>query len=150
MISTSSAAKHLCEASGWTLSNLQLQKMLYLADLNFLGKNGERLIDENFEAWDYGPVLPSLYHACKAFGAKSVPDIFWSAEDVSGTPEGEMIEKAWAALKAMTPGELVENTHWSRGAWAKRYLPGVKGLKILESDMTDEYANRLASVKSAA
>ncbi|TBA16310.1 Panacea domain-containing protein [Rhizobium ruizarguesonis] len=150
MISTSSAAKHLCDVSGWQLSNLQLQKMLYLADMNFVGKYGQRMINEDFEAWDYGPVLPSLYHACKAFGARAVPNVFWGAGSVVGTPEAAMLQAAWDNLRSMSPGQLVENTHWTRGAWVKRYIPGAKGIKINLGDMADEYRNRIASAAPAA
>lgn len=149
MIATSLAAKHLCEKSGWRVSNLQLQKMLYLADMNFVGKNSERLIDEDFEAWDYGPVLPTLYHTCKAFGAKPVPNVFWGVGNIIGTREAAMLDAAWENLRAMNPGRLVENTHWAGGAWAKRYVPGAKGIKIETGDMIDEYRRRIASVAAA-
>ncbi len=145
MISPSLAAKHLCQLSGWRLSNLQLQKLLYLADMNFVGRNGSRLIDEDFEAWDYGPVLPSLYHKCKAFGSKPVPDIFWGVPAISGTSEAAALGLAWESLRTQTPGQLVENTHWSHGAWAKHYAPGAKGVKIQTGDMIDEFRRRVAA-----
>lgn len=75
-VRTIDAARYLSILSGWKLSNLQMQKILYMADMNFVGQTQQRLLDEDFEAWDYGPVLPSLYHKCKAFGAKHVPDVF--------------------------------------------------------------------------
>ncbi|WP_209018555.1 Panacea domain-containing protein [Endobacterium cereale] len=143
MIPASFAAKHLCEISGWRLSNLQLQKLLYLADMNFVGATGERLVDEDFEAWDYGPVLPSLYHRCKSFGSKSVPDVFWGVGSIAGRPEAEMLDTAWENLKSQSPGQLVENTHWDQGAWAKRYVPGAKGVKIATGDMIEEYRRRV-------
>lgn len=139
------AARYLCSLSGWTLSNLPLQKILYMSDMNFVGKGNGRLVNEDFEAWDFGPVLPSLYHQCKAFGAKRVPDVFWGARNIEGTPEAAMLEAGWRALGHQQPGQLVENTHWPRGAWAKRYFPGAKGIKILTSDMADEYQARIAS-----
>lgn len=143
MISPSLAAKHLCKASGWRLSNLQLQKMLYMADMIFTGMNGRRLIDEDFEAWDYGPVIPTLYHRCKSFGSKPVPDIFWGVGNIDGTPEAEILEDAWRNLRGRTPGQLVENTHWEQGAWAKHYAPGARGIKIPTGDMIEEYRRRV-------
>ncbi|AUQ51101.1 putative phage-associated protein [Phaeobacter inhibens] len=136
------AAQHLCAKSDWKLSNLQLQKIIYMADMNFVGKYGERLVNEDFEAWDYGPVLPSLYHKCKAFGAKSVPPVFWGADDISDTREGEMLDLAWERLKSLSPGQLVETTHSDLGAWVRRYAPGAKQIKILSQDMIDEYDRR--------
>lgn len=143
-VRTIDAARYLSSLSGWRLSNLQMQKILYMADMNFVGQTQQRLLDEDFEAWDYGPVLPSLYHKCKAFGAKHVPDVFWGAEDISGTPEGKMIELAWENLKSASPGQLVEATHSSLGAWVTRYVAGAKQIKITTQDMIGEYARRTA------
>lgn len=144
------AAAYLCEKSNWKLSNLSLQKMLYMADMNYVGKYGERMLDEDFQAWDYGPVLPSLYHDCKAFGAKAIPPIFWGARDISGTAEARMLDTAWENLKSATPGRLVETTHSELGAWVCRYVPGAKQIKITTQDMIDEYKRRRARRKSAA
>lgn len=136
------AACYLCDRSSWQLSNLKLQKMLYMADMNFVGQNRMRMLDEDFEAWDYGPVLPSLYRKCKAFGAKPIPNVFWGAGTIAGTPEAEMLDLAWERLKSATPGQLVEATHSASGAWVRRYVPGAKQIKIPTQDMIDEYARR--------
>ena len=68
------AAKRACEASGWKLSNLQLQKILYLSQMVYAGKyNGARLIDDHdFDAWDYGPVLPAVYRRVSSFGSRTL------------------------------------------------------------------------------
>ncbi|WP_116082059.1 Panacea domain-containing protein [Tropicimonas sp. IMCC34011] len=133
------AARHLCERSGWLISNLKLQKILYLADLNFVGQGFGRLVDEDFEAWDYGPVLPSIYRRCKAFGAKPIPNIFWGTTGIGGTDEAEMLDLAWGNLRHLTAGQLVSKTHSTNGAWARRYAPGLRHNPIPTDDMIDEY-----------
>lgn len=138
------AAAYLCDKSGWRLSNLPLQKILYMADMNFVGINGHRMLDEDFEAWDYGPVIPSLYHKCKAFGAKPIPPVFWGAKDITGTREGDMLDLAWQNLHKATPGALVEKTHSAEGAWVKRYVPGARQRIISTDDMIEEYGRRRA------
>ena len=56
------AAKFVCETGGWNITNLSLQKILYFCHLAFLGENeGKPLFDKNFEAWELGPVLRSVY-----------------------------------------------------------------------------------------
>ena len=105
-VQVNDAANYLVMISGNSISNLQVQKILYMADMNFVGKNGERLLSEDFEAWDYGPVLKTLYHKCKAFGSKPVPNVFWGSKDISGTPESAIIDLAWKNLKDATPGQL--------------------------------------------
>lgn len=136
------AACYLCERSGWQLSNLKLQKIMYMADMNFVGRSGMRLLDEDFEAWDYGPVLPSLYRKCKAFGAKPIPHVFWGAQSLRGSAEEKMLGLAWESLKSATPGQLVEATHSAKGAWVRRYIPGAKQVKIFTQDMIQEYGRR--------
>jgi uncharacterized phage-associated protein len=37
-----------------------------------LAINKEPLIDERVEAWNYGPVIPSLYHEFKNFGSGAI------------------------------------------------------------------------------
>lgn len=150
VVRTYDAANYLCGKSGWKISNLQLQKILYMADMNFVGKGNGRLVDEDFEAWDYGPVLPSLYHKCKAFGSKPVPYVFWGAKDISGTPESRILDLAWENLKSVTPGQLVETTHSVKGAWARRYAVGSRQIKIQTQDMIDEYERRTSQIEKAA
>mgnify|MGYP006283548483 CR=1 FL=1 len=75
-VSVLSAAKRLAARSGWTLSNLELQKILYLAHMVHLGRtDGAPLVHGLFEAWDYGPVHPDLYHRVKIFGSSPVKNI---------------------------------------------------------------------------
>lgn len=143
------AAAHLCARSGWSVSNLKLQKILYMADMNFVGMRGHRLVDHEFEAWDYGPVSPPLYQDCKAFGSKPVPNVFWGSANLDGTKEAEILNLAWDMLKPKSPGELVQITHWQGGAWAKRYVPGVKCIKISTQDMIDEYNARRAAKRTS-
>lgn len=144
-ISAYDAAHYLCKRSGWRLSNLQVQKILYMADMNFVGQTESRLIDEDFQAWDYGPVLESLYHHLKAFGKKPVPNVFWGANDISGTPEAKMLDLALENLSHRKPHELVATTHSSLGAWIKRYVAGARQIKISTEDMMDEYKKRRAN-----
>lgn len=149
-VSSNDAANYLCERAGWQISNLQLQKILYMADMNFTGQSHVRLIDEDFEAWDYGPVLPSLYHKCKVFGSKAIPKVFWGAKDILGTAEAKMLDLAWEKLKSATPGQLVETTHAPDGAWVRRYGRAIRNAKISASDMIDEFNRRVGRKERAA
>ena len=136
------AARHMCERSEWALTNLELQKMLYLAQMMYLGTKGERLINGSFEAWDYGPVLPSVYSEVKAFGRgpiRFLPSIFGRSVEPS---RAEMLDDAYDQLSKKTAGQLVNITHWSKGAWARNYRPGVRGIVIPDDDIIREYRDR--------
>ena len=78
------AGKHLAKMSGWTYSNLEMQKILYISHMVYLGQLHEPLIEGHFEAWDYGPVHPELYYHLSSYGAKSVPEsAFEDIEDLN-------------------------------------------------------------------
>lgn len=142
-VSILSVARTLGRMSGWTLTNLELQKIAYMAELIYLGRNGgHALIREDFEAWDNGPVVPELYHKAKVFGARPVRDVFSAPRLVDGTPEYEAVKDAYELLVGHNPGQMVGMTHWRKGAWAACYRPGIRGIKIPKALMLREYQLR--------
>ena len=144
------AAKTLGECCGWHISNLTMQKLLYLANLDYMGKNGERLIASPFEAWDYGPVQSSLYYKLRRFGARDVHDVFFNEECL--TPDDD--EKEFDVLNRMSklrhvkPGVLVRFTHSDGGGWAKVYEPGVRSRTIPDQSIMEEYKLMMEKAKS--
>lgn len=136
-------AKFVCERSGWRISQLTLQKIIYLAQVEFLGENERRLVDTTFEAWNLGPVSPDLYHKVKVFGAAPVKDVFYGARVFRGhDPRREKLESVCDRFLGKPAGNLVEITHWDYGAWAQKYEPNVRGVQITDDDILREYRNR--------
>jgi uncharacterized phage-associated protein len=145
-INSITAAKKVCEASDWTRTNLEINKILYLAQMMRLGRTSgsQPLVSEHFQAWDYGPVLPIIYHRLKAFGNAPVRDVFLAYPSIQGTSEADLIEEALSSLRDKTPGQLIAITHWEEGAWAKNYRPGARNLIIPNADIYEEYRKRVA------
>jgi uncharacterized phage-associated protein len=56
------------EARGYALTNLDLQKIVYLLHGGFLRQTGKPLVAGEFVAWEYGPVHRVLYDAAKSWG----------------------------------------------------------------------------------
>lgn len=140
-ISAFSAAFTACEESGWDLTNLRIQKLLYFAQKAFLGRNrGQTLIDTCFEAWDLGPVVPDLYFNLRQFGNNFVTDIPVGRRNPS-LQEHEVIREIVRHFNGVSSGKLVELTHRDGGAWAINYRPGVRGLTIPNVDILAEYEN---------
>src|SRR5262245_37828410 len=95
-VSTFSAARRICEIGRWSVTNLQLQKILYMAHMVHLGRPNTRalpLINDAFEAWDFGPVQPRLYHKVKIFGDRPIQDIFLSAPDLQPSTERDVLSE---------------------------------------------------------
>jgi len=143
-MSTFRAANTICELKNWQVSNLPLQKLLYLSHLIHLGTQGVPLASNQFEAWDLGPVEPQLYRKLKAYGSRNVPDIFGVDAYPDGSPERQSIEMVLNDVGNATPGKLVAITHWPQGAWALHYRPNTMGIKIPDADIAAEYRKIIA------
>lgn len=57
---------------GNIITNLKLQKLLYFLQAAFLIEKDTQLIEQKFERWDYGPVVPDSYHFFKQFGSEPI------------------------------------------------------------------------------
>jgi uncharacterized phage-associated protein len=55
------------------MSNLKLQKLLYYCQGFYLAMKHRVLFAEDIEAWPHGPVVPSVYHEYKQYGAGGIP-----------------------------------------------------------------------------
>lgn len=139
-----SVCKYICERSGWRVSNLELQKLLYLAQMIHMGRHGGvRLADAQFEAWDYGPVEPRLYQKAKVFGSDNIQDVFYDARTFrAGDPRCNVMNDVCDRFANMSAGDLVEITHWDKGAWAKNYVPKARNIIIPDVDIIREYRAR--------
>ena len=143
-VSADSAAKTICVLRDWSVSNLEVQKILYLAHMFHMGVHGGApLIHEPFEAWNYGPVVPELYQRMKPFGSGPVQNVFhWIDMVPMGTPEFESLNDAIQGTKKLRASQLVANTHTVDGAWARVYRPNIAGIRIPNTAIMDEYRAR--------
>lgn len=141
-ISAVDGGAFICRQSGWTTTQLAVQKILYLAHMVHLGRHHVPLVHGQFQAWDYGPVHPVLYRRVKAFGAKPIPNVFHGRPDVP-EQEANTLREACSELLDKTPAQLVRNTHWPDGAWAACYVPGARNVPIPNSAIIDEYEKRV-------
>lgn len=57
---------------GVTLSNLALNKIIYFAHAWYLALYSKPLVDSHFEAWQYGPVHPQIYHQLKRYSDQPI------------------------------------------------------------------------------
>lgn len=121
----------LAEVSGKSITPMKIQKLVYMASgWHMALTNGKSLINEQVEAWKYGPVIPSLYDEFKQFGndviTKSATEI-----DTNGTtlslivPQVSnddsyvkgLLDKVWEVYGAYTPYQLSNMTHQQGTPW---------------------------------
>lgn len=143
-MSALTALRRLCELKQWSVTNLEANKLLYFAHMIALGKsNGSRpLVNERFQAWDYGPVLPSAYHYAKIFGDKAIkPFLFHRVSSV--TDFDDVIVETLSEMGQLSSFKLVAESHWEHGAWATYYSPGSRGIDIPDESILEEYRKRI-------
>lgn len=136
----------ICDRSAWSLSNLAIQKAAYICQLLYIGEAKAPLFAEDFEAWDYGPVQPRLYHNLKMFGSQPVKPMSYLLDTTLPDDLAKDVVDQVAKL-AINSGasQLVQITHWERGAWAKNYRQGTRGITIPKADIQAEYQARVAA-----
>lgn len=117
------------------LTNLKLQKLLYFAWIKYFEKTGKPLFDDEFEAWKYGPVVPSVYYDFWQYAGSTI--VF--AKTPSSIVDSETKEFLLSMLrehKDCDAYELITASHETR-AWKNNYIPGLKR-KIPRSSMEGE------------
>ena len=96
---------------------MHVLKIVYVCHGWMLAANDEALITEPVEAWTYGPVVPTVYHRYKRYGAQSILE---DADDRSGelgesaTALIEVIEEAYRPYTAV---QLSALTHQPGTPW---------------------------------
>jgi uncharacterized phage-associated protein len=137
-------AKTLGELSGFSLSNLELQKIGYIAEMLHLGRYHVPLIRENWEAWDYGPVCPALYKWAKMYGTSPVENMFPRMPTLpADTNEFQCVKDAFDMTRNLRPGQLINLTHQHDGAWAQYYDSRHRGVVIPKEAIAREYNVRI-------
>ena len=124
-ITANKAALAICYLSEWSVTNLQLQKILYIANMLYIGNNNEKLIYEEFEATDMGVILPNLYESLNHYGNRVIRTGFFGVtlpdED---SKEFKELEETCKSLLGFTGGQLVAVTHMKGGGWNKNWVAG--------------------------
>lgn len=105
---------------------MKLQKLLYFSYREFLKNTDFPLFSEQFEAWPYGPVLPSVYDEFKSFRASPITMFAKNADgSVSVVSERnaheacEAIDAVWERYKLWSGIALSNLTHLEGSAWRK-------------------------------
>lgn len=103
------------------LSNLQLQKLLYIAHGYLLAWKNKPLFNDEISAWKYGPVIHSVYTQFKDHGSRKIPvdaideiETGVNDEDIKAALDGVLT--LYGDRNAM---ELVNITHQKNTPWDK-------------------------------
>jgi uncharacterized phage-associated protein len=106
------------------VDNLKLQKRLYYSQaVHLVLHDREPLFLEAIEAWDYGPVVPSVYRAYKQYGIERIPMPDESVATNLSLSEMESVDSCLAGFGPMSGVSLINLTH-REAPWKETYKPG--------------------------
>ncbi len=112
------------------VTSMKLIKLCYIAQGVYLVTHNEKLFSDNFEAWRYGPVAPSLYQEFKRFGDQVVTIYGGAYLDTHGMIDYphineensefiEVLNMVWDKFRDWSAPELSAWTHRKESAWSK-------------------------------
>lgn len=144
-----SVAKYILNkrrAEGDTVTPMQLIKLVYVAHGLMLGAYGRPLINEAVEAWQYGPVVPSVYHETKAFRSSPVTSVdapFNCAFDPQEIKAMDTASRLFGAKNGVALSSLThrEGTPWSL-TWNARGKNGSISNDLIENFYSCMIANK--------
>lgn len=118
----------LGKEDGKFFTQMQLLKLVYIAHGWMLAMTNEPLIYNTVEAWQYGPVIPELYHELKYNGAKPIEHPILANPAPFSSNENKVIEftlKNYGKFSAFQLSDITHaaNTPWSNTFGKNDYIP---------------------------
>lgn len=140
------------------LTPMKLQKLIYFAHGWHLAIKGEPLINQPIEAWQYGPVIPSVYHEFKDLGRNSIDRYATDLSVREGltfslyTPRiaeedsfsKDLLDEIYKAYGQYGAIQLSNLTHTKDSPWDQVWSEGVPMGKDIDDGIIREYFRSLA------
>lgn len=159
------ANEFLRRSSG--LTQMQLQKLVYIAHGWNLAVNGDALVDREPEAWDRGPVFPDLREHIKSAGSRPIdglihenddnPFAFFGHEGRGRAFEASLTDRERAVIDQvfnrygrMGAFRLSDLTHMRNTPWHKTYYGEAGRNARISNDLIREHYLELGRRASAA
>lgn len=128
------------ESQSQQISPMKLQKLIFFCHADYFVQFQAPLIKQEFEAWDYGPVIPSIYQEFKKFGKRPISskamifDPVFARHIEAKAAIDPVIEatlkKLFNFYLGFTAAELSEMSHENEGAWRQARSLFANGLNI--------------------
>ena len=103
-----------CTIDNRPITNLQLQKILYFLQREYLVNQKKCLFEDEIQAWQFGPVVPEVYYQYCGFGSGVITmkyDIMLDENDV------KIVNPIIEEKRTKNPWDLVSETHSYGKPW---------------------------------
>lgn len=130
------------------ITQMKAQKLVYFAHGIHLAMFSKPLVNEKFEAWKFGPVVPSIYQNFKVFGSSPITEsdlqIFlpeWDKLKIFDKDALKAIDLTWNLTKDIPAYKLSNWTHQQGAPWSEVYDPA-EWSTIIDNERIAEYFKR--------
>lgn len=114
---------------GMSITPMKVLKLVYIANGWFLGYTNRTLINENSQAWQYGPVISSVYNVFKCYGGSSIEKMHLAdsmlqndyQKLLNDTYTSSFLESVWNIYKKYSALQLSDLTHQIGTPWSITY-----------------------------
>lgn len=128
-----------CANAGRPVTNLQLQKILYYVQLNFIRTFSKCAFEDDILALRHGPAVKEVYHKYSVWGRHEiVPRVPQAAKETFLEKDRELIDRVTDACVLLDPWELVERSHKAGGPWQQSFNGSLD--KVIPKEIMQRYA----------
>lgn len=130
------------DAQGFSITPMQLQKLMYfLNGWHMEIHGGTPLISERFQAWQYGPVLPSLYKRFMHHGSSAIDGR--SVNPLTAAPlvaelradQKNLIDEIVRTYGPLTGPQMSNLTHGDSTPWTVTWRNGIGSRDDIAPDL---------------
>ncbi|MBZ0099971.1 MAG: DUF4065 domain-containing protein [Taibaiella sp.] len=149
VLNVADAILKIAKEKGKSLTPMQLVKLTYIAHGWSLALRKKDLFRNRIEAWQYGPVIPDLYHATKTYGRSPIPlGIVGNIQDAQVSPDDlSFLRSVFDAYGHLDGISLSYITHRAGTPWTQVYRPGVMHIEIPDQ-LIERHYEQLARERS--
>lgn len=140
----------IAKREGEAITPMKLMKLTYIAHGWSLALLKRDLFRNRIEAWQYGPVIPELYHATKVYGRGEIP--FSKVNNKIPAVDDEvsaLLEDVFANYGRRSAISLSNLTHRQGTPWQQVYHPGIRDIEIPD-DLIEQHYSDLLRVRTPA
>lgn len=101
------------------MTPMKVLKLTYIAHGWYLALFDEPLLSESPQAWQYGPVVPSVYKAFKAYGNSRITKEYYNGEFISDDKTTQFLNRIWEVYKKYSGWQLSTITHQPNTPWSQ-------------------------------
>ncbi|MCJ2178869.1 Panacea domain-containing protein [Novosphingobium album (ex Hu et al. 2023)] len=116
------------DEDGIPITPMKIQKILYFSHADYLQITGTPLASQSFEAWDFGPVDPSVFEEFRRFSKAPIQERAYRFDPIAGkrvlakiAPCGgdlKILRSLYNFYKRASATALSDMSHDPNGPWA--------------------------------